>query len=69
MKSLGPKYGCDAHDAMAAGDVVLSLSRAQPNVTMYRSERLTGDTRHIAALGVIVSLHSLQMPLVLAPAC
>ena len=46
MKSLGPKYGCDAHEAMAAGDVVLSLSRAQPNVTMYRSERLTGDTRH-----------------------
>jgi len=48
MVSLGPKYGSDAYEAMAAGDVVLSLSRAQPNVTMYRSERLTGDSCQIA---------------------
>jgi hypothetical protein len=42
MVSQGPKYGTDAYAAMVAGDIVLSLSRAQPNVTMYRSERLTG---------------------------
>ncbi len=43
MLSQGPKYGTDAHAAMTAGDIVLSISRAQPNVTMYRSERLTGN--------------------------
>lgn len=47
MASLGPRYGVGAYEAMAAGDIVLSLSRAQPNVTMYRSERLTGGTRLI----------------------
>jgi glycosyltransferase involved in cell wall biosynthesis len=47
MTSLGPKYGSDAYEAMAAGDIVLSLSRAQPNVTMYRSERLTGASRPV----------------------
>jgi glycosyltransferase involved in cell wall biosynthesis len=43
MKSEGPKYGADAYGVMTSGDIVLSLSRAQPNVTMYRSERLTGN--------------------------
>jgi hypothetical protein len=55
MKSLGPRYGTDAYEAMTAGDVVLSLSRAQPNVTMYRSERLTGSLCQAASYSQLSS--------------